>query len=118
MRALRRPELCRGGPLDRSGYIEEGRFQAENVLVGHMVKRRAQPAVIVILKRDEAERLQHSSARLASRTQKFGHAVHRSRLGLKGNFDKIALPQRGGQLQKAASRRNGLEFSFGAPAIF
>lgn len=73
--------------------------------------------MIVIFKRNEAEGLQHSSASLASRTQKFGHAVYRAGLGLKSDLDKVALAQRGRQLQEPASCRDGLEFCFCAAAI-
>jgi hypothetical protein len=44
--------------------------------------------------------------------------VNRARLRLKRNFDEVALSQRMGQLQQAASDGNGLEFCFGAAAVF
>jgi len=39
-------------------------------------------------------------------------------LRLKRNLDEIALSQRLRQTQQASGRGNGLEFSFGAAAIF
>ena len=92
--------------------------QAEQGAVRHVVERRPQAAVVVILKRDEAERLQHSLGRLPRRSEDLGHAVDRPRLRLKRQFDEGTVPQRTRQLQQSASRGNGLEFSFCAPAIF
>ena len=83
-----------------------------------MVERGAQAPVVIIFERNEAEGLQHSSARLASRTEKLGHAVYGTGLGLKCDFDEITLAERRRQLQEPASCRDGLEFSFCAAAIF
>ncbi len=83
-----------------------------------MVERRAQAAVIIVFKRNEAEWLQHASARFFRGTQQFGHAMHGTGLRLEGNFDKIALPQRSWQMEQSAGRRNGLKFCFCAAAIF
>ena len=44
--------------------------------------------------------------------------MHRPGLRLKSDFDKVALRQTVGQLQKAAGHGNGLEFSFRASAVF
>ena len=74
--------------------------------------------MVVILNCHEAERLQHALGRLAHRAENFGHAVYRTSLGLKRNFDKVALRQRLRQAQQATSGRDGLEFSFGAAAVF
>ena len=74
--------------------------------------------MVVILQRDEAERLQYTVGHFPHRGENFGHAVHRTGLRLKGNFDKVALSQRMGHLQQAASHRNSLEFGFCAPAVF
>ena len=63
-----------------------------------MVKRRPQSAVIIILQRDEAERLEDALRRLSHGIENFRHAVHWSRLGLKRNFDKVSLRQRARQL--------------------
>ncbi len=83
-----------------------------------MIERRAQAAVVVVLERNEAERLQHAIRRLPRGAEDLRHAVHRAGLRLKGNFDEVALRQRMRQLQQATGRGNGLEFSFGAPAVF
>ena len=83
-----------------------------------MIKRRPQPSVIVIFKRDKSKRLQHAGVRLAHGAEHFGHAAHRPRLGLKRDFDKIALAQRTRNLKQSAGDGNGLEFSFSVPAIF
>ena len=47
--------------------------------------------MIVVFERNKTERLQYPAARLASWTQKLGHAVYRPGLRLKGDFDEIAL---------------------------
>jgi hypothetical protein len=83
-----------------------------------VINRGPQAAVVIIVKRDESERLQNASSRFPCRREKFGHPVHRARLGLKGDFDKIALAKRRGHLQQTAGDGNGLKFSFGAAAIF
>jgi hypothetical protein len=83
-----------------------------------MIERTAQAAMVVILKGDEAERLQYTARHFPRGTENFGHAVNRARLRLKRNFDEVALSQRMGQLQQAASDGNGLEFCFGAAAVF
>jgi hypothetical protein len=74
--------------------------------------------MVVVLQRNEAEGLQHTIVHFPHRRKNFGHAVHRTGLRLKSNFDKVALSQRMGHLQQAASHGNSLEFGFGAPAIF
>lgn len=74
--------------------------------------------MVVILKCDEAKRLQYAARHLAHGTEYFGHAMHRPRLRLKGNFNEIALSERLGQLQQATGHGNGLELSFCAPAVF
>lgn len=74
--------------------------------------------MVVILQRDEAERLQDAVGHLPQRSQDFGHAMHRAGLRLKRDFDKVALSQRVGQRQQSTGHGNGLEFRFGAPAVF
>jgi hypothetical protein len=44
--------------------------------------------------------------------------MHRTRLRLKGDLDKIASTQTLDQTQQAAGCGNGLEFAFSALAIF
>lgn len=86
--------------------------------VGNVIERGSQAAVVVILKRDEAERLQHAVVCFAHGAENLRHAVDRARLGLKGNFDKFTLRERTRDLQQAASDRYGLQFCFCVPAIF
>jgi hypothetical protein len=77
-----------------------------------------QAAMVVILKRDEAERLQYAIGHLPHGGENFGHAVHWAGLRLKGNFDEVTLSQRLGHLQQAARHGNSLEFGFCEPAVF
>ena len=74
--------------------------------------------MIVILERDEAERLQNAIRRLTSWAQHFCHTVDRAGLRLESDFNKVTLPQRLGQAQKSSRSGYGLEFSFCAAAIF
>ncbi len=74
--------------------------------------------MVVIAERDEAEGLQRYIRSRAHRREHFGHAPYRAGLGLKSYLDKISLRQRLGQAQQPAGHRDGLQFGFGAPAIF
>jgi hypothetical protein len=74
--------------------------------------------MVVVLERNETEGLQDTIVHFPRGRENFGHAVHGTSLCLKSNFDKVALSQRMGHLQQAASHGNGLEFGFGAPAVF
>src|SRR5579864_1676782 len=74
--------------------------------------------MVLVLERDESERLQYTIGHLPHRRQNFGHAVHWTSLCLKSNFDEVATSQRMRQPKQAASYGNGLEFSFCAPAVF
>lgn len=56
-----------------------------------MIERGAQAAVIVILKRHESEWLQHAVGHPPHRAQSLSHAMDRTRLSLKSDFDEIAL---------------------------
>ena len=49
--------------------------------------------MVVVLKRNEAERLQYAVGHLPHRGENFGHAVHWPGLRLKSDFDKVALSQ-------------------------
>ncbi len=86
--------------------------------VRNVIERGTQAAMVIVLKRDKAERLQDAVGHLSHGGENFGHAVDRPLLRLKGNFHEIALPQRLRHLQQAAGHGNGLEFRFGAPAVF
>jgi len=83
-----------------------------------MIDRRAQTAMIIVLKRHEAERLEYASIRLSHWREDFSHAMHRARLRLECQFDERTGSQSMRQLQQTASHGNGLEFGFCAPAIF
>ena len=74
--------------------------------------------MVVIAKRDEAEGLQRGVAGSANWAEHFGHPSDRATLYLEGNLDKVALTQGSGKPQQATRYRNGLEFSFGALAVF
>ena len=74
--------------------------------------------MVVIAKRDEAEGLQRGVAGSANWAEHFGHPSDRATLYLEGNLDKVALTQGSGKPQQATRYRNGLEFSFGAAAVF
>jgi hypothetical protein len=83
-----------------------------------VIERGAQAAMVIILNRDKAEGLQYAVFQLLRRAEDFGHGVHRSGLRLKGNFYEIALSQRIGDPQQASGHGDGLEFGFGASAVF
>jgi len=121
-RALRPAPVCKGEALekdlDRLRHCEHGRLQSQQTPVRYMIDRRSQAAVVVILERDEAERLQHSARRLLQGAENFSHAVHRTRLRLKCEFDERSGSKRMLQLQQPAGYGNGLKFSFSAPAVF
>jgi hypothetical protein len=74
--------------------------------------------MVVVLDCHEAEGLQHTVSQLLHRAQDFRHAMHRSGLSLEGDFHEIALSQRLRQAQQASGHGDGLEFSFGAAAVF
>jgi hypothetical protein len=93
-------------------------FHAEQFPIHDVIERGPQAAMVVILKRHKAERLQHALCHLLHRAEDFGHSVHRASLRLEGNFHEVTLRQRLRQLQQATGNGNGLEFSFGAAAVF
>jgi hypothetical protein len=97
---------------------ERAGLHAQLIPIDDVIERGAQAAMVVILKRDEAKRLQYAIGHLPHRGENFGHPVHRAGLRLKGNFDEVALSQGMRQLQQAASHGNSLELSFCAPAVF
>jgi len=74
--------------------------------------------MVVILDRYKTEGLQDALVRLHHGAEDFGHAVHGTCLGLKRDFDEVALSQRVGQTEQSTRHGNGLEFRFGAAAIF
>lgn len=82
------------------------------------IDHHAQGAMIVVAESDEAEGLQRPIGSRPHRTEHFGHASHRARLGLKSDLDKIPLAQRPGQPQQAAGHGYSLQLGFGALTIF
>src|SRR5690242_15278298 len=50
--------------------------------VGGRIDHHAQGAMVIVAERDEAEGLQRSVCSRAHRREHFGHATHRTRLGL------------------------------------
>jgi len=97
---------------------ETAGLQAQQFPVHDVIERGTQAAMVVILKRDEAERLQYTVVHLLRGAEDFRHSMYRPGLRLEGNFNEVALRQAGCELQQAASNGNGLEFSFGAAAVF
>ncbi len=83
-----------------------------------MIDRSPQTPMIVILKRDETKWLEYASICLSHGSEDFRHAMHRTRLRLKRQFDERTGSQSMRQLQQSTSHGNGLEFGFCAPAIF
>lgn len=49
--------------------------------------------MVIILERDEAERLQYAGRAARDRVEDFSHAVHRARFCLKGDFNKVTLSE-------------------------
>jgi len=74
--------------------------------------------MVIVLNGHEAEGLQDAIVQLLRRAEDFGHGVHRTRLRLKGDFYEVALAQRVGNPQQASGHGDGLEFGFGAAAVF
>ena len=104
--------------LDCPRPVERRRLQAQQAPVRNVIERNAQAAVVIILERDKAERLEHAFLRLRHGAEYLCHGAYRARLRLKCNFDKIALGQRARQSQQSARRRNGVEFCSSVPAVF
>ena len=74
--------------------------------------------MVLVLDGHEAEGLQHAVGELTHRAEDFGHAVHGTSLRLEGDFDEVSLAQRLLQAEQASGDGDGLEFSFGAAAVF
>lgn len=74
--------------------------------------------MVVVLERNEAERLKNAFCSSTRCSKDFGHTMHRSGLGLKCKLHKTTVSQRMLHLQQSTGNGNGLQFSFRAPAIF
>jgi hypothetical protein len=77
---------------------ESAGLHAQLIPIYDVVERSPKAAMIVVLKRNETERLQHTISDFPHGSQNFGHAMHRPGLRLKSNFDEVALSQRVGHL--------------------
>ncbi len=97
---------------------ESGRLDTKRTASHNVVKRRAKAAMVVILKRDEAERLEYAIIHLPHWAEYFGHTVHWPRLRLKCNFYEVAFSQRVRKVQQASGGGYGLEFRLGTAAVF
>ncbi len=74
--------------------------------------------MVVVVERHEAERLKYALFCLPHWAEDLGHAAHRPGMRIKRELDKCARGKRPRQLQQAAGRRNGLQFSLSVPAVF
>jgi hypothetical protein len=83
-----------------------------------VIERCPQAAMVVILDSNKTEGLQNTFVRLHHGAEDFSHAVYGTCLRLKRDFDEVALSQRVGQTEQSTGHGNGLEFRFGAAAIF
>jgi len=104
--------------LPDSMGAEGAGLQACHVAGNYVIERGAEAAVVVVFERDEAEGLQDSVGRFLRWAQNFGHAVYRSGLGLKCDFDEDSLTQRLREAKQASGGRDGLESGFGAASVF
>jgi hypothetical protein len=91
--------------------------QAGEGLVANGLNHHAQMLVSVILKRDKSERLIDASRASAQRIQHFGHTVYVTGMGLKFDFDEIALGDRHRQLQQTSGRGNHLKAALGTDPV-
>ena len=97
---------------------ESARLQSQRASFHHMIERRTQAAMIVVLDRHESEGLEHAVGQFLHRAEDFGHAVYRASLRLKRDFHEVALSQRLRQAQQASGHGDGLEFRFRAASVF
>lgn len=97
---------------------KRARSHSQSAAHGHVIERVAQTPVIVIFKRYESERLEHTVGHTSHWAEDFGHAVHRSRLGLERDFHEVALGERLSETQQPASDGNTLQFGLGAAPVF
>jgi len=68
-------------------------LHAHLIAIHHVIERGAQAAMVVILQRNEAKRLQYAIGHRPHWGKNFRHTVHGAGLRLKGNFDEVALSQ-------------------------
>jgi hypothetical protein len=55
---------------------KRARLQAKQIPIDGVIERGPQAAMVVILKRDEAERLQYAAGHLTHGAENFGHAMN------------------------------------------
>lgn len=64
--------------------------------------------MVIVVKRDEAEWLEHHVGSSTHRFEHFGHALYVTGLRLECNLNEVALGERLGDLQEAPSCRDRL----------
>jgi hypothetical protein len=97
---------------------ERARFQPQRIAVDGVFERAAQATVVIVLDCHEAKGLQHAVGQRPRGAENFGHAVHRTRLCLESDLNKIACAKGLLQAQQASGYGDSLEFSFRTAAIF
>jgi hypothetical protein len=81
-------------------------------------QRCAQTPVIIVLKRNEPEWLEHAIRHTSHRAENLGHAVYRTSLRLEGNLDEVSFAERLWEAKQSARRGDRLQFRFCAAAVF
>jgi len=76
-----------------------------------------QYTMMIVVERDETERLEHHVGPAAYWFQHFGHALHIARLGLECDLDEVTFRQRLRHLQKTAGGGDCLQLGLGALAV-
>src|SRR6267154_612634 len=69
--------IARARNLDRARRVKDGRLQSQQAAVRHMVERCSQAAVIIVIKCDEAEGLEHALCRLPHGSENLRHPMYR-----------------------------------------
>jgi hypothetical protein len=93
------------------------RSDADETAIGNRVYDHAQGTMIVVAQGDEAKWLKHPVGR-AGGIQHFRHPMDWTAIGLKSDFDEVSLMKRFGDTQKPSGHGYGLQFAFGALAVF
>jgi hypothetical protein len=93
------------------------RTQAGEGAVANGFDHHAQVLMIVILKRDKPKRLKNGTNATPQGIQHFSHAVDVTGVGLKSDFDEIALGDRSWQLQQSSRCRDYLKPTFGTVSV-
>ena len=72
--------------------------------------------MIIVAKRDEAKRLIAALIDFAG-VEHLRHSLHAPRLGVKRDFDEVAVAQGSGEVKHAAGGRDRVKFAAGAIAV-